>query len=357
VHVRVIDRCRFPRDKLCGDTLNPGAVAMLDTLGVAGALHTRALPVLGMIVTGPRNARVAGRYGAGIQGAALTRRDLDVALLYAAMAAGAQFDDGLMVTGPLMHGTRVTGVRVRSTAGAENIRAPLVVAADGRHSRLAFGLGLSRCPKAPRRWAFGAYYAGVADVTAFGEMHIRPDGYIGIAPVPGGLANVCVVRDCSACRGQELHGDVIARAIGRDHLLRHRFAMAERVGSVRVLGPMAVESRGAGVAGLLLAGDAAGFIDPMTGDGLRFAIRGGELAAAAALRELHTGTPQHDSLDAVRRREFAAKWRMNRTLRALVGVPWGVRTAAALTTLWSRPVQALIPLAGDVAVARRLHQR
>ena len=53
-----------------------------------------------------------------------------------------------------------------------------------------------------------------------------------------------------------------------------------------MLGPLAVETTGAGLPGLLLAGDAAGFIDPMTGDGLRIAMRGGELAAAAALEAL-----------------------------------------------------------------------
>ena len=60
-----------------------------------------------------------------------------------------------------------------------------------------------------------------------------------------------------------------------------------------VLGPLAVNARAAGCPGLLLAGDAAGFVDPMTGDGLRFALRGGELAAQAALDELASGQPAY----------------------------------------------------------------
>ena len=82
--------------------------------------------------------------------------------------------------------------------------------------------------------------------------------------------------------------------------------------------------------GLLLAGDAAGFIDPMTGDGLRFAVRGGELAAAAALDALEHGwAGVHARLAAAtRRREFAAKWRFNRALRTLVSSPPAVRAAA-----------------------------
>jgi flavin-dependent dehydrogenase len=119
-----------------------------------------------------------------------------------------------------------------------------------------------------------------------------------------------------------------------------------------VLGPLAVVAQGAGRPGLLLAGDAAGFIDPMTGDGMRFALRGGELAAAAALRELETGRPAHASLAASRAREFAGKWRVNRLLRALVGSPRALDAAALLARRWTAPVKYLIGVAGDVALVK-----
>jgi flavin-dependent dehydrogenase len=90
----------------------------------------------------------------------------------------------------------------------------------------------------------------------------------------------------------------------------------------------------------------------MTGDGLRFALRGGELAAEAALRELATGVPAFGALRRARRREFASKWRVNRALRLLVASPSAVRTAAALSARWGAPVRYLIGVAGDVALAR-----
>ena len=93
---------------------------------------------------------------------------------------------------------------------------------------------------------------------------------------------------------------------------------------------------------MLLAGDAAGFVDPMTGDGLRFALRGGELAAEAALFELQTGIPAYKRLEDARRREFSGKWRLNRALRALVASPGGVRIAAAISSCWGLPVRYLI---------------
>jgi flavin-dependent dehydrogenase len=357
VRVRLVDRARFPRAKLCGDTLNPGALAILDRLGVSSAIRERALPVAGMIVTGPRGARIVGDYEGAIRGAAIARHELDSCLLDEAVRAGAVFDAGVVVRGPLMaaDGVRLLGVRVAARAGEHDLPARIVIGADGRHSRLAFGLGLARFARQPRRWAFGAYFSDVTDTTSHGEMHIRPDGYVGVALVPSGLTNVCVVRELApASRAPRVEVDsVIERAVAADALLRDRFARAKRVGPVTVLGPLAVESLRVGQPGLLLAGDAAGFIDPMTGDGLRFAIRGAELAAAAALRELETGRPMHRALAAERRREFAAKWRVNRALRSLVASPRAVEIAAALASRWHAPVRSLIALAGDVGTARR----
>jgi menaquinone-9 beta-reductase len=126
---------------------------------------------------------------------------------------------------------------------------------------------------------------------------------------------------------------------------------ARQVSPVTTLGPLAIDARAAGCPGLLLAGDAAGFVDPMTGDGLRFALRGGALAAEAALRELDTGQPAWRDLGAARAREFSGKWRVNRMLRTLVGSPRGVDVAARVAQLWSAPVRYLIGVAGDVRLA------
>jgi menaquinone-9 beta-reductase len=358
VRVRLIDRASFPRNKLCGDTLNPGALARLDHLGVAAGIRAESLPVAGMIVTGPDQTQIVGEYDHGLRGAAITRHDLDVQLLDAATCAGAEFRAGVIVRSPLMSddGTQVAGVRAAIGAHEHDLRARVVIAADGRHSRLAFALGLARYARRPRRWAFGAYYSGVEGQTSCGEMHIRADRYIGVAPVPRGLTNVCVVRELGSLPGaQHLEADkVLQSAVTRDPLLRARFARAHRVTPVTVLGPLAVEATSAGLPGLLLAGDAAGFIDPMTGDGLRFAIRGSELAAEYALRELETGRAMFGNLTETRREEFAGKWRMNRWLRSLVASPHAVRTAAVIGSYWNRPVRALISKAGDVDTAREV---
>ena len=355
--VRLIDRFTFPRNKLCGDTLNPGCLAMLSRIDpcLASRVRAHALPITGMTVTGPAGATVSADYPGGFTGAALTRADLDQWLLEYATAAGAGFEAGLTVNAPVL-GERprhVVGARVSCRGREYKLRARVVVAADGRASRLARTMELSRFVRSPQRWAHGAYFTDVDGLSAHGEMHIRPDGYIGVAPLPGGVANVCVVRS----RSNLVHGEsaegVIARGIAADPGLAARFTRARRVSDVSVLGPLGVDSSAAGCPGLLLAGDAAGFVDPMTGDGLRFAIRGGELAAEAVLSELHSGAPAYRQLHARRTSEFAGKWRINRALRALVDSPRGLVLAARAAQAWPAPVTHLVGVAGDIALARQ----
>jgi flavin-dependent dehydrogenase len=348
--VALLDRARFPRDKLCGDSLNPGALAILARLGLSG-VTAAGLPVDGMILTSDPSVHVIGRYKSA-QGCMIRRRDLDAALLRAAADAGARVEEGVLVEGPLLDSAettpRVIGLVIKGRDGRSlRVPAPLVIAADGRYSRVARALGLSYAPQAPRRWAMGAYFEGVADLTAFGEMHIRPEYYVGIAPLPGGLANACVV---TADRGALATGStLLSDTLAHDGRLAPRFRSATMVTSPVCLGPLAVDCRAAGARGLLLAGDAAGFVDPMTGDGLRFALRGAELAAAEALRTLEHGTDDgHVRLEAARRRAFAGKWRFNRGLRAVVASPGALRAAG--TAAWLAPAipRRLLQYAGDL---------
>ena len=118
---------------------------------------------------------------------------------------------------------------------------------------------------------------------------------------------------------------------------------------MRSLGPLGVEASASGVPGLLLAGDAAGFIDPMTGDGLRFAMRGGELAAGVALDALEHGRyDAHQALARARRREFASKWRFDRALRALSGSSMALAIASRAARLAPHYLERTIAYAGDV---------
>ncbi|MPY86406.1 MAG: NAD(P)-binding protein [Luteitalea sp.] len=349
--VLVVDRARFPRHKLCGDALNPGAVALLRRIGVADAIERDALRIEGMRLTG-RGVSICARYPASCYGLSITRRDLDTRLVEAAARAGARIQEGVVVRGPLVE-TRegrptVRGV-VLAIAGGKPLRvaAPLTIAADGRRSALAVSLGLTHHPKRPRRWAIGGYFEGVDGLEALGEMHVRRDHYLGVAPVPGGLANACVVT--ADRRGFADPARRLVETVQRDALLGPRFARARLVTAPTTLGPLAVDGGAAGTKGLLLAGDAAGFVDPMTGDGLRLAFASALLAAETALEALDgQRDAAHERLTVRRQAMLANKLRFNRAVRALVASPWGVRMGEYSAVLAPRLFEHLILFAGDV---------
>ncbi len=350
--VRVFERARFPRHKLCGDTLNPGALAVLARHLDCAPLLAHSDPIHGMLITGPGGVSVRGIYGPGLAGCAITRSVLDAWLLHHAAGAGAQVEEGVSVKGAAWSEGRVSGVLLGRRDGGEAAHSGrMVIAADGRRSTLAFSRGLARQPARPRRWAIGQYFTGVEGRETVGEMHVRQGHYIGVAPIPAGLTNVCVVVPHAA--GATAFGppaELIGSRLTADPVLRHRFAAARAQGDPVVLGPMAVDTAAAGEPGLLLAGDAAGFIDPMTGDGLRLALQGGELAAAVTLAVLAGElSPAAAHVELARRRHaaFAAKWRFNRTLRSLVTSPHGVVGAAVLARAVPSVFASVIRYAGD----------
>jgi flavin-dependent dehydrogenase len=357
LRVRLFDRARFPRHKLCGDTLNPGALSVLQRHVDVSSLVEQSDPIEGMLLTGPRGVSVRAKYGRGLTGRAVTREVLDHWLVSGAIAAGASIEEGVLVKDAALADGRVAGVRLGRGTVAVTHPARMVIAADGRRSTLAIGRGLSRQPRRPRRWAVGSYFTDVDGLTTLGEMHVRQGHYIGVAPVPGGLTNACLVVSYDGRSGGTSvppasmpPAEMLRRYLRDDPELSPRFARARAVAPPSVLGPMAVDAQAAGEPGLLLAGDAAGFIDPMTGDGLHFALAGAELAAEVGLEVLAGQTPidrAHLDLAAKRTIAFNAKWRFNRALRLLVASPRGVSGAAVAAKVWPSLFEGIIRYAGD----------
>ena len=182
-------------------------------------------------------------------------------------------------------------------------------------------------------------------------MHVRGPHYIGIAPIAdGGLPTSAWSRRRPRRASRDPAG-LLERAAGGGSRARRARVGARACHRAVVLGPLAVDARAAGAPGLLLAGDAAGFIDPMTGDGLRFAIarrraRRGR-AALAALDD-----PAIDAaarLAEARARAFGTKYGVNRLLRRLVGTPRRVSVMAISARVAPGILRQMIRYAGDVA--------
>jgi flavin-dependent dehydrogenase len=165
--------------------------------------------------------------------------------------------------------------------------------------------------------------------------------------MPDGSTNVCVVT------GPRPEGrtplDVLRTAIALDPSLADRLASARFDRPVRVLGPLAVDVTMPGADGVLFAGDAAGFIDPITGDGLRLAIAGGILAAEEALVVLergdYSGAPSR--LARARHLQMGSKLRFNRAIRLLTSFPAAVGVAGLGARLVPAVVRRAVRYAGD----------
>ena len=362
--VLLCDAATFPRHKICGEYVPPSASRSFARLGVLAEVE-RLEPRrhVGMAVVAPDGTEVLGRYvefddDAAPTGFSLRRLDLDSLLLENARRCGVTVREGTRVIGLSRAGDRGFAVAIRAASGAaETVRARAIVGADGRSSIVARRLGLRR--RDPhRRWAIMGHFRGVCTPREHGEMIVTPYGYCGINPLPAGLANVCIVVDPRR-RGAELPGrpGLVAyfkSAIEAQSLTRRRMARAELADGLWATGPMACRSARPVADGVLLVGDAAGFFDPFTGEGIGMALRGGEMAAEVlgeALRRNDLSAAGLARYETLRRAAFAARLRLDRILQALLARPRLASWVARRLRHDQRLADQLARVAGDLAEA------
>ena len=326
LRVIVLDRARFPRDKACAEYLSPEAARDLDDLGALDAIEAAGAARLhGFRLVSDDGADVCGRFANTpftpyrTFGYALPRLLLDPIILDRARHAGAVVREETAVEQLVVEHGAVCGVRARSSSGTEEIRARVVVGADGLHSRVARELGLAR-RRGPARLALVAHLAGVEGMRDMGEMFAADGWYVGLAPVGGDTVNVAMV--VPRAEAAEIAGDAAAFFLRRLQAIPElaiRVRRARIVRDVMVSGPFARRAAAPVAAGALLVGDAADFFDPFTGEGIFAALRGGRLAAAAITAALARGEATRRALApyaSARRRAFLGKW----VLERLVGL-------------------------------------
>ena len=358
----VVDRATFPRPKPCAEYLSPQASRVLASMHVLDEVErSGAAQLAGMVIRAPSGTRVVGEFagcsmkGFRDRGLSVRREILDQILLRAARDAGADVREATHVVDLVRDATgRARGVRL---ADGSEIRAEIVVGADGLRSIVARRLGLARSARWPRRYALVTHYRGVGEIGECGEMHVERSGYVGIADVGGGVTTVALVVPARHARrfarGREAFLDTWLAM--RPQLAR-RFAGATRVSPVVATGPFASRARRAWAPGAALVGDAADFFDPFTGEGIYAALHGGELLApyiveALGAESLGSADRALARYDAMRRREFGGKWIVEWLIGAVVGSPRLMNRCARVLAARKEMADLLVGVTGDFVPA------
>jgi flavin-dependent dehydrogenase len=365
LHVLVVDRARFPRPKICGEYVSPEAGRILDRLGVLKTLDAAgAAPLAGMRITAPNGTVLEGTYRAlppwrpyREHAMALSRTVLDAALAERLRALPVDFREQIRVTDVLREGSQVVGVEaVDGESRRHAFRAPLVIGADGRASIVAQRLGC-RQPHRLQRMALVTYLTGLHDCHDRGEIFVDPPDYAILNPLSQRVNMSLVVPLADAAPfSDRLETFFAARAKQLPHLAR-RLAGAERVAPVQAMGPLAYRIAPPRVGGVLLVGDAAGFYDPFTGEGVFTALRGAELAVETAVAAFRAGDWSAGALasyERARRAAFTGKERVTRALQLVIRRRRLANLTAGLLARRSTLLDRLMGVIGDYVPPRAL---
>jgi geranylgeranyl reductase family protein len=303
--VLVLEKSRFPREKVCGDGLTPRAVKALIGMGINvseqnGWVRNKGLRVIGagkrLELPWPELTSFPG------YGLVRTRHDLDETLARRAQQAGAKLLEGVTVTGPVIDERtgRITGVRAKSD-GAESqgsspreYRSRVVVAADGNSSRLSVAMGLPKRDDRPLGVAVRTYYRTPRHDDDYLESwldlwdgdRLLP-GYGWIFGMGDGTANVGLgLLNTSAAFGHTDYHALLRRWL-KSMPAEWGYTEENRTQPIRGAAlPMGFNRTPHYHRGLLLAGDAGGMVNPFNGEGIAYAMESGEILARTVTQAL-----------------------------------------------------------------------
>ena len=288
--VTLVERERFPREKLCGEFISPECLVHFKALGVLDEM----LSAGGEVVTETRFFEPGGRsiavpaewFGHGGAALSLSRAEMDRLLLDRARAAGVQVREESSVSGVEIENGRIRVIRVRKTDGSiSELAADLFIDATGRARVLSKSAERAAGGDSPPRKSeivcFKVHMRGANIPHGRCELYSFPYGYGGLTRIESGLANHCFMVKASASR--DLKGD--ADTIVSELVFQNVRAAETMHGAAPEGGWLAVAIDRFGITNLSAAdnlfaiGDAAAFIDPFTGSGMLMALEGAEILA------------------------------------------------------------------------------
>lgn len=301
VRVAVVERATFPREKVCGDFVEPGGLRILEAMNCLGTLdETDPLPITSTRVFFGPKVVYRGQipyyqedHGLPPFGYIVPRHELDTHLLDCARAASATVYEGCSAT-DIRREDGLVKVAVRRGKRTLTLTSRLIVGADGTESTVARSFGLWRTDRRYISISQRAYVKGVrvegGEATIWFDEDLYP-GYGWMFPMSGGRANVGVGILSETCHRYGLSvPKAFAASIEKLRIRHPGCAAIEVVG--KPLGGVVKMYGGIGpnhFDGGLLVGDAGSFVDPMTGEGITQGMESALIASSTVLAALQAG--------------------------------------------------------------------
>ncbi len=362
--VVLCDQAKFPRDKVCGEFISPAADPILSRLGVLDGIEALSPKRLkGVAISSYEGEEFAIDYpkqpGMAERPTSLSvpRYELDALLIEQVKRMGVEVREQNKVTEFLFEDDCVIGVRGwDENKTSFSIHAPLVIDAGGRNSLSLKKLNLKEERVGNVKIALAAHWQGAQIADDYCYMHVSDPGYTGISSVGRDHANVVLVVDQISMNGGRPDGFYLD-AVMKNRQRRQILQNAECIEPVRAVESLAFSVKPVSCGGLMLVGDAMGFIDPFTGEGIYLSLRSSEIAvevAAEAFRESNFSKEALKVYEVKRKREFEKKFLLSRILQKLIYNPFLCDQVVRALRRDRNLAETLVGVIGDLTPAERV---
>jgi len=348
VDVLVLERSPDWHWRAGGVFASPAAVGALRRAGLPEATIaavTERIPAMRLETPAGTTVRLTyGAEGGGPMAVGFDRSALDPALERAAIRAGATVRRGVTVQAIRLGSSDRPATPNVLDLGGREVAARVVVGADGTHSVVARAAGVVRPARLPQRVGLTWHVTDPRsriDPPADARLVVGRDGYVGLAPVPGGRLNIGVVLGPSWLSGLAAEGASTTVLRMLDTISPRAddpvdWAAAPVCDSIAGASPLGVRVTRRAGPGWFLVGDACGFLDPFTGEGIHRALVSTELAARAILAGFG-----RDSEATAARAASAYDRAMTRRFATKDAVSWLVQTFLARPPLFEYAARRL----------------
>ena len=339
--VLVCEKKTFPREKTCGDGLTPRAVKVLQEMGLRRELDTWER-VAGLRV------HAAGKTlelpfpeldDWGNYGLVKPRKDLDQIVLEKAETAGAKVLFGTEVKEPVFDRGMLTGFSAKRDGELEEVRAKFVISAEGAATKFTRSLGRSRNEAYPMGLAVRQYFTSPLEHSGWFDAYLDVrsaeealPGYGWVFPVGDGTVNVGVglLSTYGAWKDVNLHRlqSGFLGMLPEQWEINEQTVCSKPRGGRLFMGASVAPPHGPG---FLLAGDAAGFINPCNGEGIAYGYETGRIAARHIDDALRAGSsPVLAGYTEELKETYGAYYRLGRRFVRLIGHPWLMEKVVSL---------------------------